>query len=63
MDLLWYAQENQVSPEDTAKALDMTPAQVRNAFEDFNRKTRSTHYLRTPPLDMTALGSPVPASR
>jgi NAD+ synthase len=63
MDLLWYAQENQVSLEETAKALDMTPAQVRNAFEDFTRKQRSTHYLRTPPLDMTALGPAVPATR
>lgn len=63
MDMLWYAQENQVSPEETAAALDMTPAQVRNAFEDFTRKTRTTHYLRTPPLDMTALGHPVPAPR
>jgi hypothetical protein len=41
----------------------MTPAQVRNAFDDFNRKTKATHYLRTPPLDMAALGSPVPAAR
>ena len=63
MDLLWYAQENGVSPEETARALDLTPAQVQNAFEDFTRKTRTTHYLRTPPLDMTALGHPVPASR
>jgi NAD+ synthase len=61
MDLLWYAQENKISPEETAAALDMTPAQVQNAFDDFARKTRSTHYLRTPPLDMTALGSPTSA--
>jgi NAD+ synthase len=60
MDLLWYAQEQQISPEDTALALDMTPSQVKNAFDDFTRKTRSTHYLRTPPLDMSALGHPVP---
>jgi NAD+ synthase len=63
MDMLWYAQENHISMEETAAALDMPPAQVRNAFEDFTRKTRTTHYLRTPPLDMTALGRPVPAAR
>lgn len=63
MDMLWYAQENGTSPEETATALDMTPAQVRNAFEDFTRKTRTTHYLRTAPLDMAALGHPVPAPR
>jgi NAD+ synthase len=62
MDLLWYAQENRVPLEETAEALNMTPDQVRNAFDDFTRKTRSTHYLRTPPLDMTTLGSPVPAN-
>jgi NAD+ synthase len=62
MDLLWYAQENHISPEETAGELGMTPAQVQNAFDDFTRKTRSTHYLRTPPLDMTSMGNPVPAS-
>ncbi len=63
MDLLWYAQENHVSLEETAVVLEMTPAQVRNAFVDFSRKQRSTHYLRTPPLDMSSLGNPVPAGR
>ncbi len=61
MDLLWYAQENGVSLEETARALDLTPAQVRNAFDDFSRKTRATHYLRTPPLDMAGMERPVPA--
>ena len=59
MDLLWYAQENRVPPEEIAETLDMTPEQVRHAFEDFTQKTRSTHYLRTPPLDMASLGNPV----
>jgi NAD+ synthase len=63
MDLLWYAQENGISAGETAEALGMTAGQVNNAFNDFTRKTRTTHYLRTPPLDMTALGSPVPATR
>lgn len=63
MDLLWYAQENQVSAEEAAAALDLTPDQVRRAFEDFTQKKRSTHYLRTPPLDMASLGEPVLAGR
>jgi NAD+ synthase len=58
MDLLWYAQEHQISVEETARALDLTPTQVDHAFADFTRKTRTTDYLRTPPLDMTALGLP-----
>ncbi len=60
MDLLWYAQENQISVEETALALDMSPDQVRNAFADFARKNRTTHYLRAAPLDMAGLGAPVP---
>jgi NAD+ synthase len=60
MDFLWYAQENQVSVEEAAHAMGMSPNQVRNAFDDFTRKSRTTQYLRTPPLDMTALGDPVP---
>ena len=62
MDLLWYAQENQVSVEEAALALDMSPEQVRNAFTDFTRKSRTTHYLRAAPLDMVLLGAPVPAA-
>ena len=60
MDLLWYAQENEVPVEETALALDMSPDQVRNAFADFTRKGRTTHYLRAAPLDMAGLGAPVP---
>jgi NAD+ synthase len=63
MDLLWHAQESGLTPEEAALDLDMSPAQVRNAFEDFSRKRKSTHYLRTPPLDMADMGDPVPAFR
>ena len=61
LDLLWYAQEHRISPEETAEGLGMTPAQVRNAYADFTRKQRSTEYLRTPPLDLTDAGKPVSA--
>lgn len=53
MDLLWYAQENHVSLEETAEALGLTARQVRRAFDDFSRKSRSTAYLRTAPLEMS----------
>ena len=52
MDLLWYAQENQIPAEDTARSLGMTEVQVRRVFDDFTRKKRWTAYLRTPPLDL-----------
>jgi len=60
MDLLRYAQENQVSVEETALAMDMPPNQGRNAFDDFTRKSRNAHYLLAAPLDMAGLGDPVP---
>ncbi len=59
MDLLWYAQENHISIEETAEGLGMTAIQVRRAFDDFTRKKRSTAYLRTPPLDMLHMPAPV----
>ncbi len=60
MDLLWYAQENHVPVEEAARVMSMSAKQVSNAFNDFTRKSRTTRYLRTPPLDMVALGNPVP---
>ena len=60
MDLLWYAQEHGVSEEEAALALDLSPDQVRNAFADFTRKSRSAQYLLAAPLDMVPLGDPVP---
>jgi NAD+ synthase len=59
LDLLSWAQENGVPAEEVAQAMDMTPEQVSNAFDDLARKQRTTLYLRTPPLDMAALGDPV----
>jgi len=60
MDLLWYAQEHQLSVEEAALALGLSPEQVRNAYDDFTRKNRTTHYLRAAPLDMAGLGDPPP---
>lgn len=58
MDVLWHAYEHHVPAEEAAGLLDMSPRQVGNAFDDFRRKSRTTRYLRTPPLDMTSLGGP-----
>lgn len=59
MDLLWYAQEHEASVEETAAALDMAEDQVRDAFADFTRKSRTTEYLRAAPQDMARLGEPI----
>lgn len=52
MDLLWLAQENGVTAEETALGLGMPEQQVRAAFADFTRKHKTTGYLRASPLDM-----------
>ena len=54
MDLLWYAQENQVPIEEVAQTLGLTAVQVQRAFDDFVRKERTTTYLRTPSLNLAA---------
>lgn len=50
MDLLWCAQERGFSPDEVAPAMNLTHEQVARAFADFNRKARTTGYLRTVPL-------------
>jgi NAD+ synthase len=46
MDVLWYAQEHQVSASEAASA----EAQVQRAFADFARKRRTTDYVHMPPV-------------
>jgi NAD+ synthase len=50
MDLLWYAQEHRVPVAEVAQVMGMTEAQVQHAFDDFDRKWRTTEYLRLPPV-------------
>lgn len=50
MDVLWYAQEQDVPLPEVAEAMGLTEVQVQRAFDDFDRKQRTTQYLRTPPL-------------
>jgi NAD+ synthase len=52
MDLLWYAQEHGVSPEEAARVMDLTPEQVERAYRDFDQKRRTTAYLRTTVLTL-----------
>jgi NAD+ synthase len=50
MDLLWYGYENQYPAAEVAAALDMTEAQVKRAYQNFQQKQRTTEYLRLPPF-------------
>ncbi len=51
MDMLWYAMENAVPPQEAAKVLDLTVEQVETAYANIKRKIVATEYLRLPPLE------------
>ncbi|WP_016776500.1 NAD(+) synthase [Anaerophaga thermohalophila] len=50
MDLLWFAWENGYAPADVAREMNMSEDDVRNNFANFERKLKTTEYLRTGPL-------------
>lgn len=56
MDLLWYAQENNVPVAEVAQAMNLTEVQVQRAFDDFKRKQRTTEYLRMNPIGLEDIG-------
>jgi NAD+ synthase len=49
LDLIWLAQERQVSAAETAKVMGLTEVQVQRVFDDITRKQRTTQYLRLLP--------------
>lgn len=50
MDLLWYAWENGYPAAEVAPVLGMNEDEVNNNFANFERKLKTTEYLRQPPL-------------
>jgi NAD+ synthase len=52
MDLLWYAQEHGISPDDASAVMDLTPQQVVRAYREFDQKRRATEYLRAAALSL-----------
>jgi NAD+ synthase len=50
MDLLWYAYEEGRHAGEVAGAMGLTEEQVARAFRNFERKRRTTEYLRTGPI-------------
>ncbi|MDN5291193.1 MAG: synthase [Anaerophaga sp.] len=50
MDLLWFAWENDYAPADVAGEMNMSEDDVRNNYANFERKLKTTEYLRTGPL-------------
>jgi NAD+ synthase len=51
MDLLWYAQEHDVPIADVALTMSLSEEQIQRAFSDFERKRRTTEYLRMVPIE------------
>ena len=54
MDLLWYAEEHQVPIECAAEAMRLTTQQVARAYREFAHRRRSTDYLRSHVLALSA---------
>jgi len=52
MDLLWYAQEQNIQVSEISQGMGLTSVQVERAFKDFTSKQRSTEYLRLAPLQL-----------
>jgi len=50
MDLLWFAWENGYEPAEVANVLSLTETEIRNVFTNFERKRKTTRYLRMPPI-------------
>jgi NAD+ synthase len=50
LDLLLWAKNHSVPPEDAAPVMQLTPEQVRRVYDDIDQKRRTTAYLHAPPI-------------
>lgn len=50
MDLLWYAFENKYNHEEVGDVMNMTVKEVKGIFNGFDRKIKTTEYLRMSPI-------------
>jgi NAD+ synthase len=46
LDLLWYGFENEYDPEEVGAALEMSGEEVSSIFSNFERRKKTTEYLR-----------------
>lgn len=51
MDLLWYAYENNYDPAEVGEVMGMTAEEVSQNYRNFQRRSATTEYLRTPPIN------------
>jgi NAD+ synthase len=54
LDLLWYAKEQNVPKTEVAKVMGLNEVQVDRAFDDIDRKIRTTEFLRLLPPKLGA---------
>jgi len=50
MDMIWYGYENGYEPAEIARVLKMGEDEIKSAYKNFNRKQKTTEYLRMPPI-------------
>jgi NAD+ synthase len=50
MDLLWYAYKNSYEPQEVGKVMGRSADEVEKVFSGFERKIKTTEYLRMPPI-------------
>lgn len=50
MDLIWYGWENKYQPDEVAFSLRKSEDEIRNIYQNFERKRRTTEYMRKPPI-------------
>lgn len=50
MDLIWYGWENGYPAEEVAPVMDKTAEEIENIYKSFDRKKKTTEYLRMKPI-------------
>lgn len=50
MDLIWYGWENNYSPQEVGKVMDKSTQEIENIYKNFERKRKTTDYLRMKPI-------------
>jgi len=50
MDLIWYGWENNYPAEEVGKVMDKSALEIENIYKSFERKKKTTEYLRMKPI-------------
>jgi NAD+ synthase len=50
MDLIWYGWENGYTADEVGEVMDRSAKDIENIFKNFERKRKTTEYLRMKPI-------------